>query len=75
MEENEFEILNHLKDSNKTVCDEIAKELDYSMSHSVAHLLAFLSMFSPIGSSLLNDVRKTATKRELKVLREHGMNI
>ena len=75
MEEKEFELLNQLKDNNKIVCDEIAKELDYSMSHSVAHLLAFFSMFSPVASSVWDDVRKNATKRELKVLREHGINI
>lgn len=75
MEEKDLEILNQLKDNNKIVCDEIAKDLGYSMSRSVAYLLAFFSMFSPISSSILNDVRKNATKRELKVLREHGINV
>ena len=64
-----------LKSKNREACNEILEELGYQATDWTALFLFYVGNTIPVGSSLLDRVRDTATERELDVLRKHGIKL
>lgn len=64
-----------LKSKNREACSEILEELGYHATEWVAMFLFYVGNTIPVGSSLLDRVRDTATEHELNVLMKHGIKL
>ena len=64
-----------LRRKNREACSEIFEELGYHATDWTTLFLACAGNTIPVGSSLLERVRDTATEHELNVLRKHGIKL
>lgn len=64
-----------LRNENQKACDEILEELGYHTTDGLALFLLHVGNLIPVGSGLLDNVRETATEKELKILRKHGIKL
>lgn len=64
-----------LRNENQKACDEILEELGYHTTDGLALFLVYVRNLIPVGSSLLDKVRETATEKELKTLKKHGIEL
>ena len=64
-----------LRNKNQKACDEILKELGHHTTYYFGLFLAYASNTMPVGSSLLEKVRETATEKELEMLKKHGIEL
>lgn len=64
-----------LRNENQKACGEILKELGYHTTDGLALFLVYVRNLIPVGSSLLDKVRETATKEELEILKKHGIKL
>lgn len=60
---------------NKKAWDDVVKDLDYQLTENFAKLVFFGSNNIPVGSAFLDEVKKTATEKELNVLEKHGVKL